>query len=332
MHNGMVRSEESFGLLEVFTSIRFFIHTHNCCILWSRQRSTSFKSFSLIIFSIFISEQSIIIFPIVSSHNLSQSLSNHSESWTPLVHRGSQVQHFIRPGSALLLLWRLSWSNYTVLVGNSLGSARRVWWALFSLRARNCVWAPLTRRSLWKPMPPHHPIFGHILLTAKIIRKLPKDAHGHYIADQIRRQFPYLDSFFYLDNWPFSPPVLVVISPHAMSQFTQENVTLQKHKLMRQFLRPLTGKHDLVSMEGQLWKKWRTIFNPGFSATHLATMVPEIMKDVLVFRDILRQRAEQGNIFSLEETTLNVTLDVIGRVTLLVLESKQIDWRIADMT
>jgi hypothetical protein len=27
-----------------------------------------------------------------------------------------------------------------------------------------------------------------------------------------------------------------------------------------------------------------------------------------------------------------VTLDVIGRVTLLVLESKQIDWRIADMT
>jgi cytochrome P450 len=172
-------------------------------------------------------------------------------------------------------------------------------------------------------MPPHHPIFGHILLTAKIIRKLPKDAHGHYIADQIRRQFPYLDSFFYLDSWPFSPPVLVVISPHAMSQFTQENVTLQKHKLMRQFLRPLTGKHDLVSMEGQLWKKWRTIFNPGFSATHLATMVPGIMEDVLVFRDILRQRAEQGNIFSLEETTLNVTFDVIGRVTLLVLESNR---------
>lgn len=94
---------------------------------------------------------------------------------------------------------------------------------------------------------------------------------------------------------------------------------------MRQFLRPLTGKHDLVSMEGQLWKTWRNIFNPGFSATHLATMVPGIMDDVLVFRDILRKRAEQGNIFSLEEATLNVTLDVIGRVTLLVFELKRTD-------
>lgn len=68
-------------------------------------------------------------------------------------------------------------------------------------------------------MPPYHPIFGHIALMAKIIKKLPNDAHGHYLADQIRRKFPYLDSF-YLDTWPFSPPVLVVISPHAMSQFT----------------------------------------------------------------------------------------------------------------
>lgn len=85
---------------------------------------------------------------------------------------------------------------------------------------------------------------------------------------------------------------------------------------MRQFLRPLTGKRDLVSMEGQLWKTWRNIFCPGFSATHLATMVPGIIEDFLVFRDILRKRLEQGNIFSLEEAALNVTLDVIGRLSL----------------
>ena len=56
-----------------------------------------------------------------------------------------------------------------------------------------------------------------------------------------------------------------------MKQFIQENLTLQKHKGMRQLLCPLTGKHDLVNMEGQLWKTRRNIFNPGFSATHLAT-------------------------------------------------------------
>lgn len=167
-------------------------------------------------------------------------------------------------------------------------------------------------------MPPHHPIFGHILLMASIVKKLPRDAYGHYLAHQIQLQFPHLDSFLYLDTWPFSSPLLLVISPHAFSQFTQESQTLLKHPGIRQFLRPLAGKHNLVSMEGSLWKTWRNIFNPGFSASHLTTIVPEIMEEVLVFRDILRGHAGKGDIFSLEEATLNLTLDVIGRVTLLV--------------
>ncbi|MCJ1422456.1 hypothetical protein MMC29_000336 [Sticta canariensis] len=101
-----------------------------------------------------------------------------------------------------------------------------------------------------------------------------------------------------------------------MRQMTQENPLLPKHNGQRQFLRPLSGKHDLVTMEGQLWKTWRTIFNPGFSANHLMTLVPTILEDVSIFYGILRGHAEKGDLFSLEEATLSVTLDVIGRVTL----------------
>lgn len=167
-------------------------------------------------------------------------------------------------------------------------------------------------------MPPHHPIFGHVLLAGSILKTLPKDAHGHYLAHEIRIRHPHLDSMFYLDTWPFSPPVLVVVSPTGMRQMAQENPLLPKHKGQRQFLRPLTGEHDLVTMEGQLWKTWRTIFNLGFSANHLMTIVPAILENISIFRDILSNHAEKCDIFSLEETTLNVTLDVIGRVTLLI--------------
>ena len=47
-------------------------------------------------------------------------------------------------------------------------------------------------------------------------------------------------------------------------------------------------------------------------------LVPEMIKDVLVFRDILREHAKTGDIFRLEDQTINFTLDIIGRVTLSV--------------
>lgn len=164
-------------------------------------------------------------------------------------------------------------------------------------------------------MPPHHPIFGHILVTARILATLPKDAHGHYIADSMRRRFPDLGPIYYLDTWPFALAVLVVISPDLASQFTQER-SLPKHEGMRHFLQPLTGEHDLVTMEGQMWKTWRSIFNPGFSSQHLMTLVPEMIEDVMMFRDILREHVAEADMFALEDAALNVTMDVIGRVAL----------------
>lgn len=168
-------------------------------------------------------------------------------------------------------------------------------------------------------MPPHHPLFGHLLVAKDVMSKLPINAHPQYLPGEIQRKFPDVGPVFYLDMWPFSLPLLVVASPSAAYQLTQEH-SQPKAAGLRNYMRPLTDNNDLVTMEGQLWKDWRNIFNPGFSASHLMTLVPEILCEISTFSDILRDLARKGEMFSLEEVLVNVTMDTIGRVTLQVLK------------
>ncbi|KAK0714467.1 cytochrome P450, partial [Apiosordaria backusii] len=183
-------------------------------------------------------------------------------------------------------------------------------WRLY--RARSHMWR-LQRNGM--PMPPHHWLFGHLGVAAKIFRSLPPHAHLLLIADQVRREYPHLDTAFYLDIWPFGPPTLMVISPELVSQFTQD-VSLPKFEGLRKFLEPLTGKKDLVSMEGHEWRHWRSKFNPGFSAGNILSMIPAMVEEFRAYRDVIRQHALQGDIFPLELPTLAMSMDIIGRVVL----------------
>ena len=164
-------------------------------------------------------------------------------------------------------------------------------------------------------MPPHHPVYGHLHLAKNILSKLPADAHPSYLPSLIRRAVPDVGPVFYLDMWPFTKPILIVASPSAVHQFTQER-SLSKSSELRRFLKPLAENKDLVSLEGQSWKLWRSVYNPGFSATHLIHMVPQILKEVVTFREILRERSEARDNFPMEEVTVNLTMDVIGRVVM----------------
>ena len=165
------------------------------------------------------------------------------------------------------------------------------------------------------PMPPHHLLFGHIPLVASIIRNLPKRAAQSYLGDQIRRRYPDLDEAFYLDFWPFAPRILMIMSPEPMHQYSQDRY-LPKHPTVSEFLDPLVGKHNLETMEGSIWKQWRARFNPGFSAVQVMNLIPGIVEEVVVFRDLLRERASRNEMFQLEELGLNLSLDLIGRVVL----------------
>ena len=166
-------------------------------------------------------------------------------------------------------------------------------------------------------MPPHHWLFGHLGLSANILGSLPPFAHGVYMGDQIRQRYPHLQDAFYLDTWPFGPLILVLLSPNMMYQLTQAN-QVPKDKGLRHFLRPLTGKEDLVTLEGAAWKRWRTIFNPGFSANHISTLIPGMVEEVEIFKALLEKHARNGNMLYLEEASLSLTIDIIGRVVMCV--------------
>jgi sterigmatocystin biosynthesis cytochrome P450 monooxygenase len=164
-------------------------------------------------------------------------------------------------------------------------------------------------------MPPHHAVFGHLQIVGGIMSKLPSDVHGHLLPHQIRLMFPELGPIFYIDTWPFGPPILAVASLDGVRQITQVH-SLPKFHALRDFLRPVTGGSDLVTMEGNEWKQWRNIFNPGFSSSHLRSLIPEMLKDVSIFCEILRDLAEKRDIFLMDPLTTRLSLDVISRVTL----------------
>lgn len=161
-------------------------------------------------------------------------------------------------------------------------------------------------------------ILGHLGLVASISRKLPPDAHGHYLADQVRQRYPELGPSFYLDLWPFSDPMLIVNDPSMIAQFCQPDRLLPKHPGIKRFLNPITGGYDLNCLEGEQWKLWRKLFNPGFSSGHILSLVPSMVEETLVFRETLVRHAKEGEMFLLEEHALNVALDVIGRAALYV--------------
>lgn len=164
-------------------------------------------------------------------------------------------------------------------------------------------------------MPPYNPLFGHLLEVRSVLSKIPSDAHPLYLPDQLRRKYPDMGRVFYLDMWPFSTPILFAESPSAAYQLIQEHQHLKADPVVR-FMYPLTGNKDLVTMEGQPWKDWRAALNPGFSAKHLISLVPRMLKAVSTYSDILAEHAQAKDTFSLERVTIGMTMDVIGIVTL----------------
>lgn len=197
--------------------------------------------------------------------------------------------------------------------------ARRNIWRL---RNQGLVRDPRQALATWvtftdppQSMPPWNPIVGHLYFCYKIATALPKDAHPNYLPDIIRRKIPDLGPIYYLDTWPFGPQMLVVASVPGLYQITQEH-PLPKYHALKSFLEPITEGLDIVTMEGDLWKTWRGIFNPGFSANHLMNLTSSLVEETVTFCDILQKCLDDGRTFSMKTLTDNLTMDIIGRVVL----------------
>lgn len=113
-----------------------------------------------------------------------------------------------------------------------------------------------------------------------------RDWHDHvmvyYPASEARRFYNNLESTLYLDIWPFGTPVLMVAEKHMICQFT-ENGELSKYEGILNFLQPLIGALDLVTIEDEHWKLWHCIFNSAFGTASLKSKTPLVMEEVKAF-------------------------------------------------
>ena len=169
-------------------------------------------------------------------------------------------------------------------------------------------------------MLPHSFLWGHLVQAYSIKDHLPNDAHIINTLSEISEQFPQSDSIYYMDLWPLGPPLMVLSSPSTAAQAVQQ-YSLRKPPSLARIFYPITGGQDLIFMNGEQWKKSRSVFNPGFNPRYLVSQVPAIVEEVVTFKAILRNAAQQGVVFQLDPVTLNLTLDVIARITLCVTQN-----------
>ncbi|KAF1837475.1 cytochrome P450 [Decorospora gaudefroyi] len=161
-------------------------------------------------------------------------------------------------------------------------------------------------------MPRHHPLFGHLIVLKETIQLLPQNTVMHVVVRRIAESFS--SGVFYLNLWPFNAPIVVVANPYVASQV--EAAFLDKPANICATIEVINGGTSLLTMHGSTWKKWRTLFNPGFAAGYITKLSPAIAEEVTVFCKLLQDRAKKGEIFTLEEHTLRLTFDIIARVTL----------------
>jgi cytochrome P450 len=67
---------------------------------------------------------------------------------------------------------------------------------------------------------------------------------------------------------------------------------IPKHMHTLKFLDPIIGKTSLITVSGDYWKKVRKMFNPAFSTSHLESLVPGMIEEILVFVDLLEGAAK----------------------------------------
>lgn len=169
-------------------------------------------------------------------------------------------------------------------------------------------------------------ILGHLEIIGKLMSKVPSDAHGDYmmvlILQNWRELFPTCTKcppVVYIDLWPFAPPMMISMNQDVSAQYMHAR-SVPKARQQKRVLFPLTHNRDLASMEGPEWKVWRKRLNPAFSIQKITSQIPGILEEIEEFVDYIETRAgsngQWGDVFRLQDLTVNLTLDVILRFTL----------------
>ncbi|KAJ5475726.1 hypothetical protein N7539_008013 [Penicillium diatomitis] len=167
------------------------------------------------------------------------------------------------------------------------------------------------QRSMFKnlPGPPHHAIWGHFLVMRDIAGSLPADATPQLFAHLMREKYG-LGDFFYLDLWPLAPPQLVIAHPTLATQIVHKMNLPKESAVMQKWTGPILGEKSMVSANGHDWFLARKSFTPGFQPRKLLQHVPNIVEEALMFANVLREHANKGDIFKMEDISARMIFNI----------------------
>ena len=121
-----------------------------------------------------------------------------------------------------------------------------------------------------------------------------------------------------LDFRPIQYPILLVATHDLAEQFSRitksHPYSATKSPTLQTEFGALTGKHSILSAEGQAWKTLRKQFNAGFAPQHLLTMLPVLVDKTNIFIEKMDAVARSGAVTELDELCVNLTFDIIGEV------------------
>ena len=159
-------------------------------------------------------------------------------------------------------------------------------------------------------------VSGHLLVLNRYTSRFPPLANLNLALQEIGHEFADHESFL-LGLWPFQPPVIVTFNPESALLVTQK-LHLPKPKISHEMFKAIAGGPNLISMNGNEWKRWRSLFAPGFSSSNVIDHVGYIVELVEIFCDKLRTGSVENTVFSLDDFATRLTFDVIMKITLLV--------------
>lgn len=147
--------------------------------------------------------------------------------------------------------------------------------------------------------------------------KYPRDTAGQIIPILLTNEYPELlaQGLICMDVWPITNPMLAVFQPDMVAQFCQ-SPSMPKSDLLDSIFKNFTGCQDLLCSEGDHWKRWRSVFNPGFSSKNILSFIPALIEEIEVFKETLVKNTQSDIVFPLITPATKATFDIIGRVVL----------------
>ena len=94
----------------------------------------------------------------------------------------------------------------------------------------------------------------------------------------------YRDNFestgvYYMDLWRMT--AISIMQTNTL-------ISARKADPMPRFFKPIVGGPCIFDMPQDSWRPWRAVFNNTFNNEHFQKLVPEIVKPIEVYKDILR--------------------------------------------